>query len=428
MRIARLTPWHPAAYFVTSKHFNPHLLKQVLHRLWNFEFRQFKPWHYVLMTCLIVGVGTFYVFAEVLFGQHPQFKHFTLMNFWASLTQQFQLPDGPVSLKAVFPQLWISVALLCVSFRIAVIYLSYRKSKTDLGEKVFAHYFYTYFSAFLIGFGSSLLLIFLVSAVLVLAGVHIELGTDALASGVDWLHAFIDTHVPSIFKVRSYWLAIVITILLSGLPLYFVHWLSHKSRFFWYVFHRAHHCPQYLHPLASPPAFVFEFLLIVPYTLVAVVISKIVYTQPLVMEMALWFTFGYTMEIFNHSVAGYDFAYKNFIVRNLCRLYGDVGVYHLVHHSSIPGDEMVNLSSGPLQLWDRVFGTYRKPYKEVPPIGLTNNPKIRMNPFRIIFSGIAQLWYELKMNKSWATRWKVIFGGIYYKPPVTREFLILGYE
>jgi hypothetical protein len=32
------------------------------------------------------------------------------------------------------------------------------------------------------------------------------------------------------------------------------------------------------------------------------------------------------------------------------------------------------------------------------------------------------------MNKDVLTRLKIIFGDIYYKPPVTKDFLILGYK
>ena len=158
------------------------------------------------------------------------------------------------------------------------------------------------------------------------------------------------------------------------------------------------------------------------------IISRFIYPEPLVMEIALWGVLGYSMEIFNHSSASYQFARKNFFVRNLSRLYGDRGVYHLMHHSAKPGDEMINLSSGPLQLWDRLFGTYRKPYEETPEVGLTHNPTLRMNPLRIAFSGIVQLWYELRHNTDWRTRLKIIFGDIYYMPPVTRDFLVLGYD
>jgi hypothetical protein len=118
-------------------------------------------------------------------------------------------------------------------------------------------------------------------------------------------------------------------------------------------------------------------------------------------------------------------CYHNPFIRNITRLFGDLGVYHLVHHSAKPQDQTINLGGTPFMFWDRLFGTYRKPYAETPPVGLTNQPPIRWSPFRIIYSGIAQLIYEWKMNKDLLTRFKIIFGGIYYKPPVTKDFLVL---
>jgi hypothetical protein len=54
-------------------------------------------------------------------------------------------------------------------------------------------------------------------------------------------------------------------------------------------------------------------------------------------------------------------------------------------------------------------------------------PTMKLNPFRIIFSGLAQMVYELRMNRDWLTRMKIIFGGIYYVPPITKDFLVIGY-
>lgn len=400
----------------------------LLQRLWNFEYSEFKPWHYWVLPAIIALVGIGYVLAEVAFGLHPEAASYTFIDFWKDLTNPTHMAVKELTLEAIFPQLWLAMVLFAVVVRIAIIISGYLIGKQQLGEQGFAHYFFTYFSSFLAGFGVGIVAVFVLSVMLWAAGINIQLGANALANGMDALHGFMDAHVPNLIHIKSYWLALLVTVLLSGLPLYFVHWLSHKSRLVWLVFHRAHHCPQYLHPLAAPPAFVFDFLLVIPFGLVAMVVSKIVYTEPLIMEMALWFTLGYSIEIFNHSIGHYKFAYNNFLVRNLSRLYGDRGVYHLVHHSAIPGDEMINLSSGPLQLWDRLFGTYRAPYKNPPPVGLTNNPIIKMNPFRIILSGVAQLAYEWRQNKDFATRFKIIFGDIYYMPPVTKDFLIIGYQ
>jgi len=99
-----------------------------------------------------------------------------------------------------------------------------------------------------------------------------------------------------------------------------------------------------------------------------------------------------------------------------------------VHHSALPGDDAVNLSSGGFCIWDFVFGTFRTPYKERPPVGLTNNPSIRLNPLSLLLSGWQQLFYEWKHNKNWRIRLKIIFGDIWYKPPVTKDFLKLSGE
>lgn len=143
------------------------------------------------------------------------------------------------------------------------------------------------------------------------------------------------------------------------------------------------------------------------------------------MEMILWSTVAYCFEIFNHSIVHYNFAYNNFFVRNFSRLFGGHGVYHLVHHSAFEQDQNVNLGGGPLMIWDRLFGTYRKPYETAPPVGLTNMPEMKLNPFRIVLSGVAQMAYELNMNKNWMTRLKIVFGGVYYTPPISKDFLII---
>ena len=397
----------------------------MLRRLWNFEFSEFKKWHYSLIAGIVVLIGFAYVIAEVWFGANGDAGGFIITDIWAELSKPL---TGPVSFEALFPYLFIALSVFTISVRVAVIVHSYIRSRQDLGQQSFARYFYTYFVTFIISTGVELLLILALSVIGIWLGLKLELGTNIISYGTESVSNWVEVNIPNLITIKSYWLSLGITILLSGLPLYFVHWLTHKSRFFWYVFHRPHHCPQYLHPLAAPPAFVFGFLLALPFGLVAIIISRFIYPEPMVMEIALWGVLGYSMEIFNHSSANYQFARQNFFVRNLSRLYGDRGVYHLMHHSAKPGDEMINLSSGPFQLWDRLFGTYRKPYEQTPEVGLTNKPTIKMNPLRIAFSGIVQLWYELKNNKNWRTRTRIIFGDIYYMPPVTRDFLIVGYD
>lgn len=373
---------------------------------------------------LIVFGGTIYVGGEVLFGFNPLAGGFSINDLTLG---SFDLNQLSGDLESWFPVVWFGLALSCFVFRVAVIIHSYIKSKKVLGSSNFDRYLLTYFTSFVLATFMSIGLMSVIYGLAKLAGFEPKSGLNILNDGVGWLRTFAEVYVPTLFNVNSYWLAISLSLFLTALPGYFVHWLSHKSRFFWYVFHRCHHCPQFLHPMGAPPAFAFDFLLVIPSGLVAIAISKLIYTESLVMEMGLWFTFAYAFEIFNHSIVHYDFAYSNFFVRNMSRLIGDRGVYHLMHHSAKPNDQTINLGASPFLFWDRLFGTYRKPYEEAPPLGLTKQPKMRMNPARIILSGIAQLWYEFKENKDWKTRLLVLFGPIHYMPPKTKEYLILGY-
>src|SRR5690606_28020888 len=112
------------------------------------------------------------------------------------------------------------------------------------------------------------------------------------------------------------------------------------------------------------------------------------------------------------------------VIKHSSMVLGDIGVYHLVHHSAFLRDQNVNFGAAPFMLWDRFFGTFREPYSEAPPIGLTDQPPVYMSPMKIVFSGFAQLWYEWKMNPQWNVRWKILFGGVYYKPPISKDFLV----
>jgi sterol desaturase/sphingolipid hydroxylase (fatty acid hydroxylase superfamily) len=173
--------------------------------------------------------------------------------------------------------------------------------------------------------------------------------------------------------------------------------------------------------------FLPEFFSNLPSALLGAVCTKLFSYEPLIFDTIFLSFISILIEKFNHSTVFYDFAYSFKPVRWLSAYFGG-GVYHYVHHSAAPGDEVVNVGGGPFLFWDRVFGTYRIPPAEKPPVGLTNNPEIRLNPFAIVISGWQQIGYELRMNKDWLTRFKIIFGDIYYKPPVTKDFLILGYK
>jgi hypothetical protein len=150
-----------------------------------------------------------------------------------------------------------------------------------------------------------------------------------------------------------------------------------------------------------------------------------IYTEPLIVELIVIQIAFFVTEKFNHSSAFYEFAFKNKFVYGIFSFLGN-GPYHMTHHSAKEGEEIVNLANTGFNFWDRLFGTFQKPDKVCPPLGLTHQPKIKLNPFRLYFGGLLTILFELKHNK--AKYWfKILFGSVYFTPPVTRDFLIEGY-
>jgi sterol desaturase/sphingolipid hydroxylase (fatty acid hydroxylase superfamily) len=394
--------------------------------IWNFDFDtsfvEKVGWKPVFGLMLAIAVG--YPILEVGFSSGNAAFGFDFMYYLDNLKNGdlFSLSYG--SFEKNFPHIWLMLALGCIVFRTIVIVHSYYLSKREIGEVAFNQVFMRGLSAFLAGTVGGVALLAILGGLAWATGLTEEMTTNPIAYLADGLKLFFTVKIPTVFEIKSYPLAIVLSIFLGALPGYFVHWLTHVSRFFWLITHRAHHVMEYLFPLANPAAFNFNFLLSIPGLLVSIAASKLIYHEPLVMEMAIWGLLAYYVEIFNHSIAHYRFSYGNPLIRNWCRIFGGQGTYHLVHHSAFPQDHNVNLGGGPFMFWDRLFGTYRKPYADPPPLGLTNQPEIIWNPFRISFSGFAQLWYEWKMNKDWSIRFNILFGSIWYKPPVTKDFLI----
>ncbi len=398
-------------------------MKSLLKQIYNYEYSTVKPAHLNWVLAIILLVSVAYPMLEVLYSMQPEF---TIYSYFSVLSGEATL-EGTAWLQPIFPSLWLGAAIVCIAIRCIVIVAGYFANKKRFGEAVFAKDFVLYLTAFLVGMLGGVLILVIIAGLGLLVGFTFAEGMNFFGATALQIQTWINGIVPTVYAFDSILIALVLTILISQLGAYFVHWLCHYSRFFWYVFHRCHHVPETLHPLAAPPAYFLEFFMVIPATIATAAFTKLFYTDALVMEVSLWFLFRYSMEIFNHSAAFYDFAYHNVLIRNWCRLTGDTGVYHLVHHSARKEDQMVNLAGGPFNIWDRIFGTYRKPYPKLPKLGLTNNPKIIYNPFRVMYSGIGQILYELKMNKDWNVRLRILFGTVYYKPPISKEFLILGY-
>jgi sterol desaturase/sphingolipid hydroxylase (fatty acid hydroxylase superfamily) len=402
-------------------------MRKLIYKLWNFDFYTNSKLRIgsLLLATLVLVVAVGYPVVEVLFALGNASSSINIFKYVETIQAGNTFSFTYQNFEQIFPHIWISMALLCVLIRIVSIVHSYKLSKKKLGADDFEKLFLAGTSTFLVGAISGALILAVLAGIASATGIGVKWEGNPFSYTVDGISKVVNNYVPSLLNIQNYLLAFVLTVFLKDLPGYVGHWLSHRSRFFWLVTHRSHHMWEYLYPTANAPAFSFDFLLHIPSALIGIVVSKMIFTEPLVMEMILWNTARYCFEVFNHSIAHYEFCYSNPIVRNASRLFGDLGVYHLVHHSAYPQDQNVNFGGTPFNFWDRLFGTYRKPYATTPPVGLTNQPTVSHNPFRIIYNGIAQLLYEWKMNNDWPTRFKIIFGSVYYKPPMTKDFLVI---
>jgi sterol desaturase/sphingolipid hydroxylase (fatty acid hydroxylase superfamily) len=399
-----------------------------LRAIWNFDFTNAPAFltdtRWVRLSIWTIAVGFAFV-TVMVFSAVPGTTQVTLSNF-DEIKALYQT-DKTASFRQLLPYIWLGVAVLAVVTRSLTIISSYYLSVKKLGESKFNFYFSTFITTFLIG-TATMIILSLIGWLAVMTGHNADWVGSLVQLSAAKINQWVSTLIPFTLGLDSYVLSFFLTLFLSYLPGYLVHSLCHRSRFFWLIAHRPHHCPDFLFPLAAPNnnIAVLEFLLAIPGVIFFIVVSGMIYHEPLTLELAIWFTTGLVIESFNHSYAHYDFAYRNPVVRFMSSLFGGNGVYHLVHHSAYKEDQNVNFGGAPFLFWDRLFGTYRKPYPEAPPIGLTDQPPIDMSPMKIVFNGFSQIWYEWKMNKDWRTRFMIIFGGVFYKPPVTKDFLVIS--
>lgn len=404
-------------------------MKLILQKFWDFEFDSnlsfFKKAHWIKWFIWIAALS-FAFFTVMVTSGIPGSPGVTIFNIQEIIASYKSKKDGLEAFKSLLPYIWLIIAVIAVMSRTIIIISSYYLSVKKLGLNKFNFYFTTFITTFFIGV-ATLLLVSVGAWISVAMGYEADWVSLLVNISVENVNRFIESLIPFSLGLKSYGLSFLLTIFLIYLPGYLVHSLCHRSRLLWLIAHRPHHCPDFLFPLAAPNnnIAILEFLMAIPGIIFYLVISGMIYKEPLTLELAIWFTTALTIEAFNHSQAHYDFAFRNFLVRNMSLLFGGNGVYHLVHHSAYKEDQNVNFGGAPFLFWDRIFGTYRKPYEQIPPIGLTDQPEINMSPMKIVFGGFSQVWYELKMNKNFKTRLKIIFGGVFYKPPITKDFLVL---
>ena len=395
-----------------------------LRKIWNYDFATLTDRQVgwltgggaVVVLCLVFGVY------DLLFDTAAGFVGDS--KNWIS--QHLNPFPKYLSVDAFSYLLYGAIAFLFVyitAIALHAFFLSLRR----YGRKQFSAIFWPHFLSNVLVLGFNLAFFGALGGIAYALGFRYSDGERFFQNTFGALENFIKAHIPTIFVFPKPF-AFAAGIFIGALPGYISHWLCHKSRLLWYVTHRCHHTAEIMHPAGIGPFnFLPEIFLALPMVFFSVAASKLFTYEPMfAWAGALGFIYVVT-EKFNHNTAHYNFAYSNPVVRHLSHYYGN-GVYHYMHHTAKQGDEIVNVGGSPFLIWDRIFRTYRTPTAIPPAVGLTNTPIIVLSPFKIMFAGFEQLVYELRHNKSWWERFKIIFGDIYYKPPVTKDFLIMGYK
>lgn len=340
---------------------------------------------------------------------------------WA-IRQLQPLFDKGDTTSLVFLAFFLPLALFCLIQNALAVYRGFTLYPQTVGRAYPLREFWTFF---LLNAAMVLVLVLM----LLLCGVIAWLCFGDFFKGYDIVYEMtmfsnnIVDRVPTLV-VLPYPLPLIVTLLLVDFFYYWFHRWGHTQRLWWLLWHRPHHMTTEMIIPCVQPVFAAAplFLLIaIPYQIGLGVLAKLFGPETMVMEALAFGLIGTIIGIYSHISAYYDSFAKNKIAMAVGHFYG-LGNYHYMHHSSLPGHEVINIGGTFFLFWDRVFGTYVKPPEQKPPVGLTGQPELYMNPLRLALSGMTQIGYELKHNKDWRTRLKIIFGGSEYFPPQTKDF------
>jgi alkylglycerol monooxygenase len=187
----------------------------------------------------------------------------------------------------------------------------------------------------------------------------------------------------AIYHINTTWFTYLIAFIIIDFAGYWVHRWSHHINFFW-NYHIVHHSSeefnlacalrQSISSLVNP----FTFLLI-PAALLGVPESVIAVVGPLHLFAQFWY----------HTRHIGDMGFlENIIV---------TPSHHRVHHA-INKEYLDKNLSQIFIIWDKLFGTFQKELKEVPPVYGITRPVRTWNPIKINFQ---HLWLMIK--DAWRT-------------------------
>lgn len=217
--------------------------------------------------------------------------------------------------------------------------------------------------------------------------------------------------------------AAVVACLLGDLCYYWSHRLCHKVRLFWKLGHINHHRARDMSQLThsvDPHALLLDaaggkvfVLLLLPIAtkLFTLDLHEAGWTLVVILLIDAWLNPS-------HSIVLY-YAESRLRVLRWFRYVLVTPAVHYVHHSCEPQH---NISDGSnfaarFSLWDRLFGTYVEPPRQVPHTGLYgDHVDYCKNPLRFVFLPYVELLAELRANqlKYWLA---ILFGSTAWQPP-----------
>jgi len=387
---------------------------KVTSTLWRFDFRQFsyKRLTYII-PILIIGFGLYDTFLDTGY-------RFVKMSTKLIRDSENYITNSFIEASSLSYFFWTLIVFLCIYITLFA-YFCLTESIKNKGRTPFLSILIPHFLTNIVHIIFSSVIVYCIALIAYLITGEFNTDINILEGFEQQLTNFYNNSIPTLISM-PYVIALFCTIIFMDLPNYALHWLTHKSRFLWYVVHRSHHTAEIMHPMGTGPVYGFSILMKLPRFLITLAVSKFIYSEPLFLELLSYYFFNILTEKFNHASPFYDFAFRNKLVRFVSAFYGN-GVYHYLHHSAKEGEENINISGAFFNFWDRVFGTFVKPRKKKPEVGLTNQPNIILNPFILYFGGLLTIVYELKHNsiKHW---FNILLGTVTYKPPKTKDYLI----
>jgi sterol desaturase/sphingolipid hydroxylase (fatty acid hydroxylase superfamily) len=231
--------------------------------------------------------------------------------------------------------------------------------------------------------------------------------------------------VPTLVRL-PYPLPLLASMALVDLFHYWFHRFGHTWRPFWLLWHRPHHMPSFLTIPTTQPvfaAFPLFVLVSVPFQIGVGVCAKLFYSESMIAEALLVRMIGQIVLIGSHNTALYGTFWRSRPLRVLSAFFGE-GPYHYMHHSALPGHSLINIGGPLFMLWDRVFGTYVAPTATPPPVGLGGSPRLHLNPLRLGLAGLLQLGYELRHNRGFVSRLRIVFGSSNFAPAQTKDYVL----